>query len=211
MVKATSDGMKRCSKCGANKSLDEYSRSKGAKDGRHHYCKVCSSERNAARYASLPKHYTPTVTSKMCRRCGTEKPSSEFAQHLKSKDGLQSQCRTCVVEWNANNANLRKDKKLQKNYGITLSQYNEILSRQGERCGCCGTDSTDVVGYMYVDHDHDTGEIRGILCFRCNTGIGMLGDTLESLEKAVCYLKKIRRLSVDPAPSSEKLSENLAQ
>jgi hypothetical protein len=69
------------------------------------------------------------------------------------------------------------------------------VKEQDGLCACCGEkqDYKTVDGKgqeLFVDHCHETGRIRGLLCGRCNTGIGILGDTLDHLKKAVTYLEK---------------------
>lgn len=75
-----------------------------------------------------------------------------------------------------------------KKYGITLEQWASMVSYVDSRCEICGTQTED----LCVDHDHDTGEVRGVLCRACNRSIGQLGDTAESLRKAADYLAKTR-------------------
>lgn len=77
-------------------------------------------------------------------------------------------------------------KHLKHKYGITLQDYDNLYAQQEGKCGICGVDVTHTSGY--VDHCHITGKIRGILCQKCNTGLGMLGDTLQALQKATQYL-----------------------
>lgn len=77
-------------------------------------------------------------------------------------------------------------KHLKHKYQITLSDYEEQYEIQNGNCGICEIPVTHTTGY--VDHDHDTMEFRGILCQKCNTGIGMLGDTFEAVQKAANYL-----------------------
>ena len=84
--------------------------------------------------------------------------------------------------------------KLMKVYGITLEDYNELLESQNSICAICRKPETHktngkTIDTLSIDHDHDTGLIRGILCHRCNIGLGAFDDNLEVLEKAVKYLK----------------------
>lgn len=78
-------------------------------------------------------------------------------------------------------------------HGITLDQYHAILERQDFCCPICGE---DVVSkgprQIHIDHDHDTGKVRGILCGTCNTGLGKLGDG-KLLEKAVRYIARSQK------------------
>jgi ferric-dicitrate binding protein FerR (iron transport regulator) len=82
----------------------------------------------------------------------------------------------------------RKRRVLAKWYGITLEGFGSMLASQGGACACCGALDPGRSGDFHVDHDHDTGEVRGLLCNRCNLGIGMLGDSLAGIEKAHRYL-----------------------
>lgn len=73
-----------------------------------------------------------------------------------------------------------------RKYGISLSTALEMLAKQGGCAICgCGLDRDT----MNVDHCHTTGVIRGILCGKCNHGLGLLGDTMESVAIALQYLK----------------------
>ena len=61
------------------------------------------------------------------------------------------------------------------------------------KCSCCGISKKQTQQIeLYVDHDHLTGKIRGLLCLQCNVGIGMLGDNLEGVQKAYDYLFRLR-------------------
>jgi hypothetical protein len=80
-----------------------------------------------------------------------------------------------------------------KRYGLNEADFNRLLNNQGGVCAVCRTDNPPGKGWC-VDHCHDTGVVRGVLCTNCNTGIGQLGDDVERLLAAVEYLKKPRQL-----------------
>lgn len=73
-----------------------------------------------------------------------------------------------------------------KLYGITPKEYESLLTAQGGVCAICG--GIDPKRSLGVDHNHDTGKIRGLLCMSCNIGIGNLDDNVELLTKAIVYL-----------------------
>lgn len=73
-------------------------------------------------------------------------------------------------------------------YGITLDQYNAMLEQQGGGCAICGAATNKNGKALFVDHCHDTGKVRGILCYRCNTGLGSFKDNAVLVAKAVSYL-----------------------
>lgn len=103
--------------------------------------------------------------------------------------------------WKAKNpdkaARIARGNALRVKYGIGHADYDRMLADQNGRCALCGTDApgshTRGKGeskFFVVDHDHKTGAIRDLLCFKCNSGIGQLEDSIELLEAAVAYLKK---------------------
>jgi Recombination endonuclease VII len=82
-----------------------------------------------------------------------------------------------------------KNIDLKKRYKIGLKEYNELLVKQENKCAICGTlKAGNRQKYFCVDHNHETGEIRGLLCSTCNRAIGLFKDDKKILEKAIIYL-----------------------
>ncbi|HEX7276621.1 MAG TPA: endonuclease VII domain-containing protein [Acidimicrobiales bacterium] len=77
---------------------------------------------------------------------------------------------------------------LQRKYGITIEQYDQMLAAQGGGCAICGREPRPDIS-LHLDHDHESGQVRGILCFRCNNALGDLDDDVSLLRAAVCYLE----------------------
>lgn len=102
---------------------------------------------------------------------------------------------TYLKKWNAANKDKVKASRL-KRYGITLTEYNELLKRQNGGCAICGYDNDGKD--LYVDHDHKTGTVRGLLCNGCNFGLGHFCDCVDRLEGAILYLLR------DPKPRVEQ-------
>jgi hypothetical protein len=82
-------------------------------------------------------------------------------------------------EWETLNVRLRC-------YGLTLDQFHAIYERQDFSCAICGKDDVKLV----IDHCHSTGIVRGLLCTRCNVGLGIFGDSVEQIHRGVAYLQK---------------------
>ena len=82
-----------------------------------------------------------------------------------------------------------RDRNYRINYGIGLSDYNEILEKQGFSCALCEIHMSDLKYILHVDHCHKSGKIRGLLCMKCNAALGMLGDDEEGLLKAYNYIR----------------------
>lgn len=83
----------------------------------------------------------------------------------------------------------QSDLRLQRKYGITEQQKQEMILKQDNKCLICETSFDDVGHTPHVDHCHDTGRVRGILCRSCNTGLGKFFDNIERLKSAIEYLE----------------------
>lgn len=81
---------------------------------------------------------------------------------------------------------------LRQKFGMTLEDYDLMLQNQNFRCAICNIHHSELSRRMAVDHDHQTGRIRGLLCIECNRGIGALKDSVYLLEKAHEYLERNR-------------------
>jgi hypothetical protein len=90
-----------------------------------------------------------------------------------------------------------RNMRLLKKYGMTQSDYGSMLEAQGGRCAICGRASErSQKGMLYVDHDHVTGKVRGLLCGLCNSALGDLGDSIRNVERALSYLAKHHQQSL---------------
>lgn len=94
--------------------------------------------------------------------------------------------------WMAKNPMRKKEYDLKKLYGISLAEYEKLLSVQDGKCAVCG--QTDEWFNLAVDHCHGTNVVRGLLCSQCNRGIGLFKDKPELLEAAATYLRHPKRL-----------------
>ena len=146
-----------CSKCGERKVLEAFEKRKEGKDGYRGTCTLCRAEKS--------KTYIRSIASK---------ENSKQLQQEYYKDP------TFVAKKKQQAAGSR----YHRIYGITIEEYNEIMTSAVE-CAICGKTS----GLVY-DHCHTTGKFRGVLCRSCNLGLGSLGDSADMLEKAYLYLKE---------------------
>lgn len=133
-----------------------------------------------------------------CRKCLADKPEDQFIQvSLKhQKRGRHGWCNDCRrayqrkanKEWIKQAPHLRaasKRKAVLKKYGLTPAQYAELSDKQGGVCAICGT-----IENFHVDHCHASGRVRGLLCAKCNRGIGHFNDDPGLLIKAIAYLER---------------------
>lgn len=89
-----------------------------------------------------------------------------------------------------------RDKKKLEYYGLTFDEYMGMISAQKNRCAICGEKQPLHInnGELNIDHDHNTGKVRGLLCNYCNTGIGMMKDNVVSMKNAIKYIEKSKKL-----------------
>jgi len=80
----------------------------------------------------------------------------------------------------------QKNRYLKSRYGITIDRYDEMYEQQDGKCAICKAEDE---GRFAVDHCHNTGKVRGLLCRSCNLGIGQLKDDIEVLTNAITYLQ----------------------
>lgn len=123
-----------------------------------------------------------------------------FNKQPGGKYGLKSKCRDCVREALYDWRNRHPDRfrkvgwayELRKLYGITVEDYEEMLDAQGGVCAICGGNNEGHLRKnlkLAVDHNHETGRVRGLLCDKCNRGIGLLKNQ-ENIESAMLYLRR---------------------
>lgn len=110
--------------------------------------------------------------------------------YLRNKDKVQAD----VNKWRTANPEKFKEAnwkaQLKRHYAMTPEDFSARVKAQVGRCAICETELVDPV----VDHDHLTGEVRGLLCKKCNNGLGLLGDTSEMLQRAQDYLTADRNI-----------------
>jgi len=100
--------------------------------------------------------------------------------------------KSASAAWNAAHPDGHRRNVIRSRYGISADDERQILERQNYLCPICGGqfDASSRATVAHIDHDHSTGKVRGILHFRCNVGIGALGDSAERLANAIAYLSE---------------------
>jgi hypothetical protein len=117
------------------------------------------------------------MSKRACRQCG--KPNAVPPAH---------HCPTCKRVNKKAAAKRAHSARIFKTYGITGEQYDQLYELQGGKCAICVT-STGASKRLAVDHNHDTGEVRGLVCGRCNHNLlGAAHDTTDILKRALEYL-----------------------
>ena len=124
--------------------------------------------------------------------CKQEKSEEQFSKDNRYKDGLFCYCKSCGtkkrLEWRKKHNEKDITNSLQRKYGITYEDKLALIEKQNHKCAIC---SEPILkdNQAHLDHCHKTNRIRGVLCNGCNTGIGLLKDSIVNLESAIKYLK----------------------
>lgn len=145
------------------------------------------------------------LRKKVCTKCKTKKQITAFHINNRMKDGRNSVCKKCYSErrkslywddpekylvkqregkYGSKGSLCAKNRRLMSAYGLSLKLWNIMFKFQKGKCAICNKKTLDLV----VDHNHDTGEIRGLLCHKCNRGIGHFNDDSKLLMKCINYL-----------------------
>ena len=155
-----------------------------------HYNRVRRYNITAAKPKRIPE---PEPSYKICSRCDTHKPIEDYYIKPNSRPpyGHSSQCKKCHTQEQIGRA-------LMKKYGITKEDYESLAEAQNHCCAICNKHvsensidpRTGNCMRLAVDHNHDTGKIRGLLCNQCNRFIGMAMDSVEILKNAIIYIER---------------------
>ncbi len=123
-----------------------------------------------------------TEDTKYCIGCKKVKPLFEFAVNSTGRKFAQSYCSEC-----------KRESQLQRLFGITSKDYSKLLEKQNGKCKICRTKTPKGRGRFHVDHCHVTDKIRGLLCSKCNHGLGQFNDNIKTLASAIQYLINSRK------------------
>lgn len=124
--------------------------------------------------------------TKVCRACTKRVVVAKFPVNKENRDGLHSYCYPCIA-WR------QKIARLRLKYGLSLEGYSNLMKVQEGRCAICQRTPEEahpkLPRWLAVDHCHETGRIRGLLCTDCNTSIGKFNDDPARLRRAAEYLE----------------------
>ena len=191
---------KTCSKCGKIKPLSAFYKDRSRKDGHAGQCKECACARsrewyeaNKERAAARNKAWyaanrdRAAATSKAWREANPDRVVAiQRAWYEKNKERVAVTRRA----WKKANPDRAAAIKLQYRYGVSLADYNAMLETQDDSCAICGRTAEEEGQRLAVDHDHDTDEVRGLLCGNCNRAIGLFQHDPKLLRGATIYLER---------------------
>jgi hypothetical protein len=169
--------IKCCIKCEKIKPISGFHRKTKAKDGFQPWCKTCASKGHAEyriQHAEelsdkAAKYYIENREKKIIQ------VAEYYTKHAK-------EIISYTTEYN-----------LQRKYGLTIEKYNEMLETQDNGCIICGKTPEENGKRLDVDHNHNTGKVRGLLCGNCNRALGLLQDNPELCRQAMLYLRRTEK------------------
>jgi len=159
--------MKQCTKCKQIKELKDFTKNKRHNDGLNYRCKNCNN--------IYERKYRQNSHSKELTKIRNKQFRKENPNYFR--------------EYEKKHPNKSKNRWLKRNFNITLEIYNKFLEEQNYCCKICLKNNNEFKQALSVDHCHKTGKIRGLLCYNCNRGIGLLQDDFKICMKAAEYLK----------------------
>ena len=164
------------------------------------------------RQAAWARRVAKSADPRRCPMCGEIKPSSDYSS------GTFAYCKPCAAARErsrrsrginaAERARYARMETLRR-YGLTIPEFEEMVRSQGGQCAICGTDKPGGSGVWHVDHDHtccstrkaSCGKcLRGLLCSRCNIGLGNFGDEPSVLDRAAEYIRKYQLFRASGLP-----------
>jgi recombination endonuclease VII len=207
---------KECSKCGVVKPLAAFYRSGRGKGARSSWCKGCK-DAHHAEYIARPEVAAKLLEQahnraegkwkrpprrepigpgyEVCTSCNEDKPVEEFHLHKLGRNGRDSMCKDCkraIHQRRRQDQGYREKEHrwtVARRFGLEPGQYDAMLIAQKNGCAICGGVNGNS-HHLHVDHDHATGFVRGLLCYTCNTGLGVFKDDPELLRAAIRYLEE---------------------
>lgn len=162
---------KRCKHCGVTKSAVEFYANPSGRDGLRPECKACTAAKRAAWYAENAEGEKARV--KEWQQANAERVNAATRERRRSPAAKRA----------------ARDGHLRRKFGITVEQYEAMLDEQGGRCAICRREPHPTIS-LHVDHDHDCGHLRGLICFECNAGLGKFRDRADQLRAALDYLDR---------------------
>jgi Recombination endonuclease VII len=178
---ASEERGKRCSRCKESKPRAAFAGNRSARDGLQAYCRECWAAYHQERQLAKGRNVRPRVQApeghKFCRSCGEVKPHSEWHRNATASDGLSTSCKTC-------RAAKGRVGHLKRQYGMTEAELDVMVAAQRGICCICLDAPAE-----HVDHCHETGRVRGVLCFSCNAALGQFKDRPDVIRRAATYVE----------------------
>jgi hypothetical protein len=152
-------------------------------------CKICKTWKKEEEYGTFQQR-GKTYRRGQCNSCRSERERTnriENGDEVRARDNAWYQR---AKETNPEGVSrVYRNYHLKSKYNITLDEFEDRAEAIDYKCEICGSEER-LHKNLVVDHNHDTGEVRGLICSGCNSGLGQFRDNPDVLESALLYLKE---------------------
>ncbi|AKL88331.1 endonuclease VII [Gordonia phage GMA6] len=146
-------------------------------------CKTCNASKGAEEFPPSDRYKSGHLPS--CRACYNSKARKRYADNEEHRELRKAHARKAHTKRVRTALDLRKDRL--SRYGVTVTWFSQRLKRQRGRCAIC---RRKMPYTLCVDHCHETGKVRGLLCISCNRGLGFFADDPKRMQRAIEYLER---------------------
>lgn len=146
---------------------------------------------------------TQCIQTKRCSRCHEKKPVEDFHRQHKDSEARGAYCKPCALAAKRDHYSRTKEtrvhdyeKSIRLRYGMSAEEYAMLCEAQDHRCLICGCDPHTEYAHLHekaqrlnVEHCHESGRFRGLVCQRCNKHLAFAGDRPEILRRLLAYME----------------------
>jgi hypothetical protein len=183
--------LKKCITCNLEKPIELfYFRKDTGK--RRSQCSSCYKKYDGSRLLKS-KELAEDITNgiKLCPRCNIKKPLSDFNKDSSTTHGYVVSCKVCKEVYRKNNLEKINLQRINKIYNLSKLEYDNLIKSQNNKCAICNKEHLDnTKNKLFIDHNHTSGKVRGLLCHHCNVALGSFYDNIDFLKNAIVYLEK---------------------
>lgn len=185
-----------CSVCDEDLPLKDFNLRCASKDGYQHKCRNCQLDYQHKRFNQTPRRIVKDGFQ-YCPTCRQELPFNLFGSNVSRSNFLNMYCKKCTNTQNKqqyykkNTEDIRA-KYIQLTYNLSWEDYVNMFANQDGKCAICNTDiflaANDRNKTAHIDHAHENGKIRGLLCGNCNVSLGGFNDDVKIMQNAIDYI-----------------------
>jgi len=194
--------IKTCTKCGIKREFNKFNIDKSRKSCLDNWCKTCRKiyakkyyKSNKEAYTNRHKKYylnNREMDAERSKKYNTNNKEKVAERKKEWRRKNKERCREYQKKYRQKNFERKRNNHYMLKYGISLDKYNELFKNQNGLCAICGGIERvwcwGKLRPLAVDHNHETGEIRGLLCCNCNRALGLLGDNTKTIKNMLDYL-----------------------
>lgn len=181
--------LKKCVTCNEEKPIEVfYFRTDTGK--RRNQCSFCYKKYDGSKLLKS-KELAEDIKNgiKLCPKCNIKKPLSGFNKDNSTKHGYVVNCKSCKENYRQLNLEKISLQRITKVYNLSKEEYKNLITLQNNRCAICNKEHFENnKNKLFIDHDHKTGKVRGLLCHHCNVALGSFYDNIDILQNAINYL-----------------------